>query len=108
KEQTVKIEQSSGLSEAEIQKMQRDAEAHAEEDQRKRKLAEARNNGSRLVYETEKLIKEHADKLDEASKSAIEAAIKKVNDATSGEDVAAMERAVDELQQATHAFSKHM
>lgn len=108
KEQTVKIEQSSGLSESEIQKMQKDAEAHAEEDQRKRKLAEARNKGSGLVYATEKLMKEHADKLDPASKSAIEAAMKKVNDTIAGDDAAAMERAIDELEQATHALSKHI
>jgi molecular chaperone DnaK len=108
KEQTVRVEQSSGLSESEIQKMQKDAESHAEEDARKRKLAEARNNGSRLVYETEKLLKEHADKVDSGSKSAIEAAMKKVNDTIAGEDVGAMERAIEELGQATHAFSKHM
>ncbi|MGQ0635775.1 MAG: molecular chaperone DnaK [Planctomycetaceae bacterium] len=108
KEQTVKIEQSSGLSETEIEKMKKDAEAHADEDQRKRKLAEARNNAHSLMYQTEKLLKEHADKLDAASKSAIEAAIGKVKSKVDGDDAAAIEQAVDELNQAAHALSKHM
>ena len=107
-EQSVRIEESSGLSEDEIGKMQDDAEVHADEDQRKRKLAEARNNASRMVYDTEKLMKEHAEKLDETSKSAIEASIKKVNEASGGEDVATIESAIEELTQATHALSKHM
>jgi len=106
KEQTVTIEQSSGLSEDEIAKMQKDAEANAEEDSRKRKLAEARNQASSLTYSTEKLIKENADKIDDSAKSAMEAAIKKVNDAAAGEDTDAINRAIEELNQASHAFSK--
>lgn len=108
KEQTVKIEQSSGLKPEDIEKMQRDAEAHAEEDQQKRKLAEARNAASSLSYSTEKLLKEHADKLDSGSKSAIEAALQKVKSKAEGTDVAAIEQAVEELNQAAHALSKHM
>ena len=108
KEQSVRIEESSGLSEAEIESMRTDAEAHAEEDKKRRELVEAQNNASRLVYETEKLIKEHADKLDDASKSAIESSIAKVNEAAKGEDVAAINSAIEELNQATHALSKHM
>lgn len=106
KEQTVTIEQSSGLSEDEIAKMQKDAEANAEEDSRKRKLAEAKNQASSLVYSTEKLLKENADKIDEAAKSAMEAAVKKVNDAAGGDDADAINRAIEELNQASHAFSK--
>jgi len=108
KEQTVRIEQSSGLSEAEIQKMQKDAEAHAAEDARKRKLAEARNQASSLVYQTEKLLKEHADKLDPGSKSAVEAAVEKVKEKEKGDDAAAIEQAVEELNTAAQALSKHM
>jgi molecular chaperone DnaK len=104
----VKIEQSSGLSETEIERMKKDADAHSDEDQRKRKLAEARNNAHSLIYQTEKLLKEHADKLDSASKSAIEAAIGKVKSKVDGDDAAAIEQAVDELNQAAHALSKHM
>ncbi|HEV8003845.1 MAG TPA: molecular chaperone DnaK [Planctomycetaceae bacterium] len=108
KVQTVSIEKSSGLSESDIEKMRSDAESHAEEDLRKRKLAEARNHASRLVYETEKLTKEHADKLDSGSKSAIDSAIERVNKAAAGEDAGAIDSAVKDLEQATHALSKHM
>ncbi|GAB4142897.1 MAG: molecular chaperone DnaK [Planctomycetaceae bacterium] len=108
KEQSVRIEESGGLSEEEIAKMQKDAEAHAAEDEKKRKLAEAKNKASTLVYSTEKLMKEHADKLDDASKSAIEAAVSKVTEAEKGEDIAAIETAIEELEQATHALSKHI
>jgi len=108
KEQSVKIEESSGLSDDEIDDMRKDADTHAEEDKQKRKFAEAHNEASRLVYDTEKLMKEHADKLDDASKSAIEASMEKVNEALKGEDLAAVESAVEELNQATHALSKHM
>ncbi len=108
KEQTVKIEQSSGLSETQIEQMRKDADAHAEEDQRKRKLAEARNHAHSLIYQTEKLLKEHADKLDGGSKSAIEAAVAKVKSKADGDDAAAIDQAVEELNQAAHAMSKQM
>ncbi|MAG94431.1 MAG: molecular chaperone DnaK, partial [Planctomycetaceae bacterium] len=108
KEQSVRIEESSGLSDSEIEQMRKDAESHADEDKQRRDLAEARNNASRLVHESEKLMKEHADKLDGASKSAIEASIEKVNEATETEDLAAISSAVEELTQATHALSQHM
>lgn len=108
KEQTVRIEQSSGLSEDEIEKMRKDGEENAQADEAKRKLAEARNNASNLVYATEKAVKEHGDKLDDASKSAIETSIKKVNDAAAGEDVAAIESAISELEQAAHALAQHV
>jgi molecular chaperone DnaK len=108
KEQTVRIEESSGLSDEEIERMQQDAESHADEDRQKRELAEARNKASTMVYSTEKLLTEHAEKLDEGSKSAIEAAMETVNKAAEEEDVAAIDAAVGELEQATHALSKHM
>ncbi|MCA9007109.1 MAG: molecular chaperone DnaK [Planctomycetaceae bacterium] len=108
KETSVKIEQSSGLSEAEIEDMKKQAEAHADEDKKKKELAEAKNNGSRIVYDVEKLLKEHAEKIDESSKSAIEASVKKVNDALETEDVAAINSACESLQQATHAFTEQM
>jgi molecular chaperone DnaK len=108
KEQSVRIEESSGLSDEEIEKMQADAESHAEEDEQKRKLAETVNKGSLLVYETEKLMKEHADKLDDASKEAIESSLKKVIETTQQDDVAAIEASIEELEQAMHALSKHM
>ena len=108
KEQSVRIEESSGLSDGEIEQARQAAEEHAEEDKKKRDLAEARNKASMLVYETEKLLTEHSETLDDASKEAIEAAVTKVNEASSEEDADAINTAVGELEQATHALSKHM
>jgi molecular chaperone DnaK len=108
KEHKVVIQQSSGLSEDEIEMMRKDAESHAAEDRKKKELAEARNQASTLVYQTEKSLKELGDKLDEGSKSAIEAAMKKVKDAEAGEDVAAIKSAIEELNTATHALSEHL
>ncbi len=108
KQHQVKIQQSSGLSKEEIDKMKRDADAHAAEDKKKREVAEARNKAEHLVYQTEKLMKEHADKLDAGSKSAIDSASEKVQEALKGDDVAAITAAADNLEQATHALSKHM
>ena len=108
KVQSVRIEESSGLSDGEIEQARQAAEEHAEEDKKKRDLAEARNKASMLVYETEKLLTEHSETLDDASKEAIEAAVTKVNEASSEEDADAINTAVGELEQATHALSKHM
>jgi molecular chaperone DnaK len=108
KEQTITIKPSSGLSEEEIKRMQKDAEAHAAEDKRKRELAEARNQADSLSYETEKLIKEHGDKLSEGDKTAINSAIEKVREKAEGDDLDALKAALDELQQASHALSKAM
>jgi molecular chaperone DnaK len=106
KEQTVKVQNASGLDTAEVEKMKRDAESHAAEDKRRRELAEQKNNASRVLYETEKTLKEHGDKLDAGSKSAVEAAMGKVKSAEKGEDPAAIKSAVDDLTQALMAFSK--
>lgn len=106
KEQTVTIEQSSGLSDAEIDKMKADAESHAAEDKAKRELAETRNNASQMCFQVEKLIKENDEKLQESDKAPLEKAIEKVREAAKGEDVQAMKDAVSELEQASHALSK--
>ncbi|MCE9547072.1 MAG: molecular chaperone DnaK [Planctomycetia bacterium] len=106
KEQTVKIEQSSGLSESKIEEMRKDADAHAEEDKRKRDLAESRNKAETLCFEVEKLMKEHAEKLSGADKAPLEASIKRTREAAAGDDVAAIKSATSDLETATHALSK--
>jgi molecular chaperone DnaK len=108
KSQTVQIKQSSGLSPEEIERMRKDAEAHAEEDKQKQELAAAKNQASSLVHQTEKTLKEHADKVDAASKSAIEAAIEKVKKAAEGSDTSVIKSATDELMQAASALAQHM
>jgi len=106
KEQSVKIEQSSGLNESEIERMRKDAELHAEEDKRKQRLAEARNRAEALCFQTEKLVKEHEAKLSAADKAPLEAAVTKAREAAKGDDVDAITSAHDALEQATHALSK--
>jgi molecular chaperone DnaK len=107
-EQTVKIEQSSGLSETEIEKMRKDAESHADDDKKKRALAEARNEAESRAYQLEKLIKQQGDKLGASDKSALEAAIAKVREAAKGDDPARIKSAISELEAASHAMSEAM
>jgi len=107
-EQTVKIEQSSGLSEDEIKKMQEDASAHAEEDKKKRAVVEARNQADSLAYQVEKTLKEQGDKMSDDDKAPIEAAVAKVREAAKGEDPDAIKSAVAELETASHAMSEAM
>ena len=108
REQSIKITASSGLSEQEIQQMVRDAEAHAEEDRKKREIVEARNQADSMVYMTEKSLKEYGDKVDASSRSAIEAAISKTKTAMEGNDTQAIKSAVQELQQASHKLAEAM
>ncbi len=108
KEQTIRIESSGGLSKEQIERMKRDAEAHAAEDKQRRELAEARNTAEQRVYQLEKLLEEHKEKLSESDRSALQAAIAKVNEAKKGEDVAAINRAIDELQRASQAMAEHL
>ena len=105
-EQSVKIEQSSGLSEEEIDRMQQDASAHAEEDKKKRALVEARNEAESRCYQLEKLIKEQGDNLSDADKTSLEGAITKVREAAKGEDADAIKSAIGELETASHAMSE--
>src|SRR5688572_11297258 len=81
KEANVKIQQSSGLSKDEIEKMRRDAEAHADEDKQKFELASLRNQADNMSYQLEKMMKEHADKLGDADKQPLEKAIEKTREA---------------------------
>ncbi|QEH38337.1 Chaperone protein DnaK [Aquisphaera giovannonii] len=108
KEQTIKIESSGGLSKDEIERMKRDAESHAGDDKRKRELAEARNTAEQRVYQLEKLLDENKDKLSDYDKAALRAAMDRVNEVKKGEDAAAINQAVDELQKASQAMAEHL
>jgi molecular chaperone DnaK len=106
KEASVRIEQSAGLSDSEIERMRKDAEVHAEQDKREFELAEARNQADQLCYQLEKLMKEHADKLSDADKKPLQQAIEKTRQVAKGDDTQAIKSAVNDLEQASHAFSK--
>ncbi len=106
KEASVRIEQSSGLSDTEIDRMRKDAEMNADEDRRQFELAEARNRANHLVYQLEKQMKENESKLTDADRGPMTQAIEKVKQTTGGTDVAAIKSATTELEQAAQAFSK--
>ena len=108
KEANVEIKESSGLSEAEIEKMKADAEVNAEEDRRMFELATARNDAEGMARQVEKTMEDLGDKLSDADKQPLEAAIKKVRDVAAGEDADAIKAAANELEQASHALSKAM
>jgi molecular chaperone DnaK len=99
-EQQIRIEGGSGLKEDEVQRMIRDAEAHADEAHRLRELADARNNAETLAYQTETSLKEHRDRLDEADASTIEGRIMELRGALDSTDVGEIRAKTDALQEA--------
>ncbi len=108
KEQSIKITASSGLTEEEIQKMVRDAEAHGEEDKKKRELAEARNNLDSLIYTTEKSMREYGDKIDASEKKAIEEAIEAAKKAMESNETSTIKSASENLTQTSHKLAEAM
>jgi molecular chaperone DnaK len=106
KEQSILIKSSSGLSDDEVHKMQREAEAHAEEDKRERELIDKRNQADSLVYNVQRTLKEHGSKLSEADRAKIEAAIKEVQEAIKADDAARIERASEALTQASYTLAQ--
>jgi molecular chaperone DnaK len=108
KEQSIKIESSSGLSDQEIDKMVKDAGAHASEDKKARDLVDARNKADSTVYQVEKSLKEYGDRLSEDEKKKIRDAIDKATRAKNLDDPAAIEKAVDELLTASHKMAEEM
>jgi molecular chaperone DnaK len=108
KEQKIRIEASSGLSEEEIERMVRESEAHAEEDKRKRELAESRNRADSLIYSVEKTLKDLGDKVPADERTRANDAIQKLRNAMTGEDVQAIERATGELTSVSHQFAERL
>lgn len=106
KEASVRIEDSAGLEDEEIERMRRDAEDHAEEDKKQFELVEARNKADQLVYQMEKLIEENGDKLGESDLEPVNASIEKVREAAKGDDKAAIDSAVADLEQTSQALSQ--
>ncbi|MEJ2183569.1 MAG: molecular chaperone DnaK [Nitrospirota bacterium] len=109
KEQSIRITATSGLSEDEIKRMQRDAEEHASEDKKRRELAEARNEADTLVYSVEKSLREYGEKLSEDDKNKINEAledVKKVKDTAT--EAAEIKRAVEKLTSASHKIAEHV
>ena len=108
KEQSIQIKSSSGLSEAEVEKMQKEAELHAEEDKKNREVIDMMNQADQVIYSTENTLKEHGDKVDEADKDNINQGLEKLKKAKEGKNVDEIKKAIDELQEASHKLSQAM
>jgi len=108
KEQKITINGSSGLSKADVDRMVKEAQSHASDDQAKRDLIDARNQADSLAYQVEKTVAEHREKVPVGVLSNAEAAIAEVRKATQADDLAAITRASDELQRASHALAEHL
>lgn len=96
------------LSKDEIDRMMKDAEAHAEEDRKRKEEAEVRNHADALLFATEKLLKEHGEKVSDEDKAGIEAAVAKLKEALAGSDIAAVTAAHDALNTANQQFSEKL
>jgi molecular chaperone DnaK len=108
KEQSIKITASSGMTEEEIRKLVKDAEAHAEDDKKKKELIDARNQADTLMYSVEKNVKEFGDKIDASEKAKIEEAIERVKKAIVGDDLAEITAAQEQLSSASHKLAEAM
>jgi molecular chaperone DnaK len=106
KQQSIEIKSSSGLSEAEIERMTKDAEAHAEEDKEKRQLVDLKNQADQLLYSTEKTLKEHGDKVSGDTRVKIEGAVNNLKEAIKGENTDAIRKAIENLSTASQELGK--
>src|SRR3954463_6050201 len=108
KEQQIRIQASGGLSEADIEKMVKEAEQNAAEDKKRRELVEAKNQGEALIHATEKSVKEHGDKVQASDKQGIETAIEALRTALSGEDAEVIKARTTDLMQASMKLGEAM
>jgi molecular chaperone DnaK len=108
KEQKIRIEASSGLNESEVNRMVRDAESHAKEDEELRRTIEVRNTGDQLLYATEKMLSENGDAIDPADRAAVESALEGLRTALQGDDIAAIESATQQVTAASHKVAEAM
>ena len=108
KEQTIRIQASGGLSDADIEQMVADAEQHAAEDQKRRRLVDVRNQADSLIYTTEKALAEHGDAVSAEDKAAIEGAVADLKQAMEGDDADAIESSSDALAQASQKLGEAM
>jgi molecular chaperone DnaK len=108
KEQQIRIESSSGLSEEEIKKMVKDAEAHAEEDKKEREKVDTRNQADSLIFQTEKTLSEVGDKVPAAEKEKITAALNDLKEKVKGGDTAAIKASMDALMKSSHKMAEEL
>ena len=100
KEQSIRIEASSGLSDSEIEQMVKDAEQHADDDKKRREIVDTKNQADQLIYQTEKSLKENEDKITGDDKSSIESAVEKLKESAKGENVEEIKAAMEGVNNA--------
>jgi len=108
KEQSIRIQASGGLSDADIDRMVQEAESHAEEDKKRRELVEVRNQAEALVHSTDKMLADFGDKVSAEDKAAVEAAVAELKTAAEGEDAEAIKQKVDAVAQASMKLGEAM
>ena len=108
KEQSIKITASSGLSKEEVEKLVKEAQSHTEDDKKRRKAAEAKNQADNLIYQTEKNLTEHGDKVPAEEKAKIQEAVAALKKAMEGNDTSAIESATQTLMSASHKLAEEM
>jgi molecular chaperone DnaK len=108
KEQSIKITASSGLSKEEVEKLVKEAQSHTEDDKKRRKAAEAKNQADNLIYQTEKNLTEHGDKVPAEEKTKIQEAVAALKKAMEGNDTSAIESATQTLMSASHKLAEEM
>ena len=108
KEQSIQITASSGLAQEEIDKLVKDAELHAEDDQKRKELVEARNHADALIYSTEKSIKDLGDKVDEATQSNVKNAVETLKKAMEGDDAEEIKKQSEALTNVSHKLAEAM
>ncbi len=108
KEQSIRITAASGLSDDEIQRMVKDAEMHAEEDKKKKELVDARNTAESLINQTEKTLKEHGDKVDDATKKTIESKLEELKQVKDSDNTETIKQKCEDLTQASHKLAEVM
>jgi molecular chaperone DnaK len=108
KSQSMTITGQSSLNKDDIDQMVKDAEAHAEDDRRRKEEAEVRNTADTLVYQTEKLLKEQGDKIDATEKADVESAVAGVKESLAGTDVEAIKTSTEKLMTASQSFSQKL
>jgi len=108
KQQTIRIEASTGLSKEEVEKMVTDAKMHAADDKKKRELIDVRNQADQVIYQTEKNIRENGDKMDPETKNKLEAGVGRLKQAVQGENLPEMKSAIEDLNQLWHQAAAKM
>ncbi len=106
KQQSIEIKSSSGLSDAEVQKMTKEAESHAAEDKKKREVVDLKNHADQVIYSTEKTLKEHGEKVPAATRSKIENALNNLKEAIKGDSAEAIKKAMENLGDVSQELGK--